>query len=76
MGQTFQTPRGPVCVNDRFYLASCDKCGWIGSSQECGTDAWGDDSDVYCPECHAPGADFGKAATAIEDAALSTPEGE
>lgn len=50
-------------VRDPYYLASCDGCGWIGSSELCGTD-WGggDDTDVYCPECHARGADCGKVA--------------
>lgn len=50
-------------VRGRFYLASCDGCGWIGSSELCGTDCgpWGD-SDVYCPECDASGADCGKVA--------------
>ena len=49
-------------LGGHWYLAACDACGWIGSSQECGTD-WGcgDDSDVYCPVCHAPGADCGSA---------------
>jgi hypothetical protein len=59
--RTFTTPIGPVVVREPYYLASCDGCGWIGSSEECGTD-WGggDDSDVYCPKCHRPGADCGK----------------
>ncbi len=49
-------------VNPDYYLASCDKCGWIGSSEECGDD-WNlglGDSDVYCPNCGEPGADGGK----------------
>ena len=53
-------------VNPKFYLASCDKCGWVGSSEECGEDDFGDDSDVYCPACHAPGADCGEVAQAAE----------
>lgn len=48
-----------------FYLASCDKCGWVGSSELCGTDSFGDDSDVYCPRCFASGADCGKVAEAL-----------
>jgi len=55
-------------VRPRFYLASCDACGWIGSSEECGVDAWGDDSDVYCPKCQAPGADMGTVAVAADAA--------
>lgn len=50
---------------DPYYLASCDKCGWIGSSERCGADAFGDDSDVYCPRCFASGADCGMVADAI-----------
>jgi len=70
MAEIFDTPKGPITVNDRYYLASCDKCGWIGSSEHCGTDCWGDDSDVYCPECHAAGADGGKVAAKIEAEAV------
>jgi hypothetical protein len=69
MAETFSTSRGTVTVNEPYYLASCDKCGWIGSSEQCGSDYWGDDSDVYCPECFASGADLGKEACAIETAA-------
>lgn len=48
-------------VRGRFYAASCDACGWAGSSEECGTDfCGGDDSDVYCPRCGRAGADMGK----------------
>lgn len=54
-GTTFQ-------VIDPYYPAGCDKCGWTGSSEDCGTDSGFDDSDVYCPKCHAGGADFGNAA--------------
>jgi len=49
-----------------YYLASCDRCGWVGSSEHCGTDSFGDDSDCYCPRCHASGADCGKVAAAVE----------
>ena len=55
-------------VRPRYYLASCDACGWIGSSEDCGTDNYGDDSDVYCPKCHEPGADCGKIARDVEAA--------
>jgi hypothetical protein len=57
-------------VHPDYYLASCDKCGWVGSSQECGTDYWGDDSDVFCPVCYQSGADIGKVAeAAVKEAA-------
>jgi hypothetical protein len=66
MSKTYMTPRGPVVVLPPFYLASCDGCGWIGSSGDCGTDYWGDDSDVYCPTCHRSGADCGTYASQVE----------
>ncbi|WIY54105.1 hypothetical protein O9Z70_06185 [Devosia sp. YIM 151766] len=49
-------------VQEPYYLASCDRCGWVGSSERCGTDSFGDDSDVYCPRCFASGVDCGKVA--------------
>lgn len=64
---------GPVVsfeVRETFYLASCDHCGWVGSSELCGTDSFGDDSDVYCPRCGSPGADGGKVAERIPAAHL------
>ena len=48
-----------------YYLASRDSCGWVGSSELCGTDSYGDDSDVYCPRCHSSGADCGSVAERI-----------
>jgi hypothetical protein len=57
-----------IDTGPRFYVASCDGCSWVGSSEECVTDSgpWGD-SDVYCPRCHRSGADFGAlAAAAVE----------
>jgi len=57
---------GPVVsfdVTAPYYLASCDSCGWVGSSEHCGTDTGCDDSNVYCPRCDASGADCGKIAT-------------
>jgi hypothetical protein len=56
---------GPIVsfdVAEPYYLASCDHCGWVGSSELCGADSFGDDSDVYCPRCQASGADCGKVA--------------
>lgn len=56
---------GPVVsfdVRDPYYLCSCDHCGWVGSSELCGTS---DADDVHCPRCHSPGADCGKVATAF-----------
>jgi predicted nucleic-acid-binding Zn-ribbon protein len=46
-----------------YYLASCDKCGWVGSSGECEEAPTGvGDADVLCPKCHARGADYGEVA--------------
>jgi hypothetical protein len=50
---------GMYQVTPPYYPASCDNCGWRGSSEDCGTDTGGDDSDVYCPVCHMPGCDGG-----------------
>lgn len=66
---------GPIVsfeCREPYYLASCDHCGWVGSSELCGTDSFGDDSDVYCPRCHSSGADCGKVAETLS-AALSHP---
>lgn len=49
-------------VRPPYYPASCNNCGWQGSSEKCGVDHGVDDSDVYCPVCHMPGCDFGTAA--------------
>lgn len=60
---------GPVVsfdVRDPYYLASCDGCGWVGSSEACGTD---EADDVFCPRCHRSGADCGKIATRVGGAA-------
>ncbi|MBN9235135.1 MULTISPECIES: hypothetical protein [Phyllobacteriaceae] len=59
---------GPIVsleASEPYYLASCDHCGWVGSSKHCGTDSFGDDSDVCCPRCHTSGADCGKVAEAL-----------
>ena len=44
-------PNGEEFLAPHFYMARCERCGWIGSSELCGTDSWGDDSDVYCASC-------------------------
>lgn len=43
---------GRVPLNSRYYLAECEKCGWLGSSQECTSSpsASGDDG-IPCPCC-------------------------
>lgn len=62
--ETWRYPGGGLYeVRPPFYPASCNSCGWQGSSEKCGTDTGGDDSDVYCPVCHAVGCDLGIAAS-------------
>lgn len=71
--QYWRYPSGGIYkVYAPFYPASCDNCGWQGSSEKCGVDAGGDDSDVYCPVCHLPGCDHG---TAAEKAVLVNSRG-
>lgn len=68
-GKLTDTQKGDL-LSGEWYLASCDHCGWLGPSKECGTDhGIGDDSNVYCPKCDRSGADIGKVAEKF-DAAL------
>jgi hypothetical protein len=57
--------RGPVVSfnvdDDRYYLASCDACGWVGSTELCPHD----EEDVICPRCFTSGADCGTVAEKI-----------
>lgn len=50
-------PDGTEFLAPHFYMANCPNCGWIGSTELCGFDSWGDDSDVYCPACNSSGCD-------------------
>ncbi|MCJ2009762.1 hypothetical protein, partial [Methylobacterium sp. J-092] len=43
----------PIPVRARYFLMECEHCGWVGSSELCGTNSGGDDSDIYCPACDA-----------------------
>lgn len=70
---------GPIVsfdVREPYYLASCDHCGWVGSSELCGTDSFGDDSDVYCPRCQSSGADCGKIAERLATPSPAQQSGE
>lgn len=61
-----------VQTGPRHYVASCNACGWAGSSGACGTDYGpGDDSDVYCPACGRAGADCGSLADTAKEMAHS-----
>jgi hypothetical protein len=56
---------GPVIsfdVTEPYYLASCDHCGWVGSTEHCSSD---EDNDVFCPRCHHSGVDCGMVAERI-----------
>ncbi len=61
-------------VADPYYLASCDACGWVGSTELCGGGYWADDEDVYCPDCHRVGADIGKVAEAAKVVEVLQPD--
>jgi hypothetical protein len=58
-----------VVTRGRFYAASCNGCGWAGSSEDCGIDTHSDDSDVYCPSCGAAGCDNGTLGEAAKEIA-------
>ncbi|TDX64033.1 protein gp37 [Methylosinus sp. sav-2] len=45
-------PDGTPFLAPLFYMTKCEHCGWVGSGELCGTDSWGDDSDIFCPSCH------------------------
>lgn len=61
--ERWRFPNGEVItVHPDYYPASCDKCGWQGSSQDTiSSPTGGDDYDVLCPKCHHSGADCGDA---------------
>ncbi len=61
--QTWRFPNGEcIQVNSDYYPASCDDCGWQGSSElAINSPTGGDDYDVLCPACYRSGADCGKA---------------
>lgn len=41
----------PIPVRERYYLTECEHCGWVGSSEQCGGDAYPGDDDIVCPVC-------------------------
>ncbi|WP_395454655.1 hypothetical protein ACHMW5_13380 [Azospirillum melinis] len=50
----YRLPDGEIVeVAARYYLCKCQKCGWTGSSEECGSSVSLDgDGDISCPECY------------------------
>lgn len=38
-------------IEPRFFMTSCEHCGWVGSSELCRVVNYGDDADVACPSC-------------------------
>jgi protein gp37 len=44
-------PNGEPFLASHFFKTRCEHCGWVGSSELCGIDSFGDDSDVFCPAC-------------------------
>lgn len=61
--ETWRFPNGEVVnVDPDFYPASCDHCGWQGSSEDAiNSPTGGDDYEVLCPKCYRSGACGGKA---------------
>lgn len=59
---TFEGPVVSFDVRQPYYLASCDACGWVGSSEKCGSTC---DDDVICPRCFTWGADCGRVAAML-----------
>lgn len=56
-----------------YYLASCDSCGWIGSSEECVLYHYADDADVGCPKCGQSGVDCGRVAGTADTNKVESP---
>lgn len=64
---------GPVIsfdVKEPFYLASCDICGWVGSTEQCPHS----EEDAICPRCYTSGADCGKVAEALANYRITREE--
>lgn len=51
-GRWGKNPSGVRTWFPSYYMTKCEHCGWIGSSELCGSDSFGDDSDIYCAVCH------------------------
>ncbi|CAO4183093.1 hypothetical protein [Methylorubrum extorquens] len=50
--ENFRMPTPPpIPVRERYYLTECEHCGWIGSSEQCGGDAFPGDDDIICAVC-------------------------
>lgn len=64
---------GTLPVKDRYFLCRCEKCGWIGSSEECreSINHMYGDGDYYCPSCGANGPDEMASAEATFNAMLA-----
>lgn len=39
----------PIPVRGRYYITECEHCGWVGSSEQCGSY----EDDISCPVCCA-----------------------
>ena len=52
-GRWGKSPSGERIFVPTYFMTKCEHCGWVGSSELCGVEnSFGDDSDVYCAECH------------------------
>lgn len=45
-------------LTEKWYFASCDHCGWFGSSKQCRNNP-DDDSTCACPKCNEYGIEDG-----------------
>ncbi|WP_319517274.1 phage Gp37/Gp68 family protein [uncultured Martelella sp.] len=50
-GRTDRRLDGTAFFASMYFMTRCEYCGWTGSSELCGVDSFGDDSDVYCAHC-------------------------
>lgn len=64
---------GTLPVKDRYFLCHCEKCGWLGSSEECreSINHMYGDGDYYCPACGANGPEEMGSAEATFNAMLA-----
>lgn len=70
-GARYELPDGRIfLIPDPWYLASCDACGWVGSTEECKPH----DEDVICPRCYRGGCDGGAVAESVKETKIEEVE--
>jgi hypothetical protein len=40
-----------IVVREPYYATQCEHCGWVGSSEDCGSGDYWDQDDIICPSC-------------------------